>query len=82
MFRGDTGKVRKVIFKMGGNEDCYIFNDKRKTFRRLKIWTAKEFMYTYTFKEELAKIFGDRFIDAKPIKTYRGKYSYAIYLKN
>lgn len=84
-FRGDTGKVRKVIASFGGYADAQIFNDKRKTFRRIKIWTVAEFMFTSPFKAALAKEFGDRF-EGTNIITYKGyfetSYSYVIFLKD
>lgn len=85
MFKGDLGKVRKVLTQIGMNSDKIMFNDKRKTFRRIKIWNFDKKM-TKKFQEAIAKEFGDRYITSKAFdSTIYGRYdrkAFAIYLSN
>lgn len=85
MYRGDTGKVRIAIDSTDATKkgfDPFIFNDKRKTFRRIKVWHRPELADNYNFLKNIIEQFGDRVI--KISKTERqGRYagSTLIYLK-
>ena len=84
MYKGDIGKVRIAIDAAIGYGDLtFVFNDKRKTFRRIKVWGKPNLADNYIFLKNIVEQFGDRVIKiSKSEPTMVSRASTLIYLKN
>jgi hypothetical protein len=83
-FKGDTGKVRESLEAIGLDPEKWIFNDKRKTFRRIKINHAISNSKLDLFEIELRKRFGNRFkfVENSHCLNYHNTFATKIYLFN
>ena len=80
---GDIGKLRKVLHKINYNPSIRIFNDKRKTFRRLKIWHISQDIDFILLTKYINEEFSSRVIKITIEPTtnwYRKNVSVCVYL--
>ena len=80
MFKGDTGKVRKVLAEVGYT-DLTIYNNKSKDSRSFKVAEANELVELKdTLVTLLRKEFGERFVK---LHFYKQKpFEHFMYFRN